>query len=269
MARKLDLEQALASTGSMGEIAVKHREQLDWLKESGAADDGAAEAGGGGPAGSVQWSGRSSQATTKKGWGAIGGGGSLSLKAKTEMLAAKKDSNRIRALEELVGDGTTLEEEAASGELSPFGLRPRQCLVLTAVARGQACNAAVYTADVVRRGSQEANASSSQIDHKRARCSASSSGQAPAASCSAATASTSATRKGRKACRKPRESCAQASDGMNCEALWRASPVCHAEATRERSGSPKRERVRLGRRTHPSVRPRSIAATACSVAVWK
>ena len=149
VARKLDLEQALASTGSMGEIAVKHREQLDWLKESGAADDGAAEAGGGGPAGSVQWSGRSSQATTKKGWGAIGGGGSLSLKAKTEMLAAKKDSNRIRALEELVGDGTTLEEEAASGELSPFGLRPRQCLVLTAVARGQACNAAVYTADVV------------------------------------------------------------------------------------------------------------------------
>ena len=41
VARKLDLEQALASTGSMGEIAVKHREQLDWLKESGAADDGA------------------------------------------------------------------------------------------------------------------------------------------------------------------------------------------------------------------------------------
>ncbi len=118
VARKLDLEQALASTGSMGEIAVKHREQLDWLKESGAADDGAAEAGGGGPAGSVQWSGRSSQATTKKGWGAIGVGGSLSLKAKTEMLAAKKDSKRIRALEELVGDGTTLEEEAASGELS-------------------------------------------------------------------------------------------------------------------------------------------------------
>ena len=149
VARKLDLEQALASTGSMGEIAVKHREQLDWLKESGAADDGAAEAGGGGPAGSVQWSGRSSQATTKKGWGAIGGGGSLSLKAKTEMLAAKKDSNRIRALEELVGDGTTLEEEAASGELSPFDLRPRQCLVLTAVARGQACNAVVCTADVV------------------------------------------------------------------------------------------------------------------------
>ena len=37
VARKLDLEQALASTGSMGEIAVKHREQLDWLKESGAA----------------------------------------------------------------------------------------------------------------------------------------------------------------------------------------------------------------------------------------
>jgi len=118
VARKLDLEQALASTGSMGEIAVKHREQLDWLKESGAADDGAAEAGGGGAAGSVQWSGRSSQATTKKGWGAIGGGGSLSLKAKTEMLAAKKDSKRIRALEELVGDGTTLEEEAASGALS-------------------------------------------------------------------------------------------------------------------------------------------------------
>ena len=66
----------------------------------------------------MQWSGRSSQATTKKGWGAIGGGGSLSLKAKTEMLAAKKDSKRIRALEELVGDGTTLEEEAASGALS-------------------------------------------------------------------------------------------------------------------------------------------------------
>ena len=145
VARKLDLEQALASTGSMGEIAVKHREQLDWLKESGAADDGAAEAGGGGAAGSVQWSGRSSQATTKKGWGAIGGGGSLSLKAKTEMLAAKKDSKRIRALEELVGDGTTLEEEAASGELSPFDLRRRQCLVLTAIGRGQACNAVVHT----------------------------------------------------------------------------------------------------------------------------
>ena len=53
VARKLDLEQALASTGSMGEIAVKHREQLDWLKESGGADDGAAEAGGGGPASSI------------------------------------------------------------------------------------------------------------------------------------------------------------------------------------------------------------------------
>ena len=95
-----------------------YREQLDWLKESGAADDGVADAAGGGAAGSVQWSGRSSQATTKKGWGAIGDGGSLSLKAKTEMLAAKKDSKRIRALEELVGDGTTLEEEAASGALS-------------------------------------------------------------------------------------------------------------------------------------------------------
>eukprot|EP01045_Picozoa_sp_COSAG04_P007584 COSAG04_NODE_399_length_14959_cov_28.238730_13_plen_241_part_00 len=225
VARKLDLEQALASTGSMGEIAVKHREQLDWLKESGAADDGAAEAGGGGPAGSVQWSGRSSQATTKKGWGAIGGGGSLSLKAKTEMLAAKKDSKRIRALEELVGDGTTLEEEAASGELSPFDLRRRQCLVLTTIARGQACNAVVHTADVVQTGSQEANASISQV-HKRARCSASSSGQAPATSCSATTASTSTTRKGRNACHKPGESCAQASEGMNCEAWLRASPVC-------------------------------------------
>ena len=33
--RKLDLEQALGSKGSMGQIAIKHREQLDVLENYG------------------------------------------------------------------------------------------------------------------------------------------------------------------------------------------------------------------------------------------